>query len=442
MKKGILIVLTVLLAVSLFTGCSAKKNDSDSAAAKGADEKVTIRLLTRMAGTTTQVNIFKDIIEEFKSIHPEVEVLDDSQGDEGAFNNILTTDIASGNMANIFRIQGVANLTEYIDNGLLLDIKPFLEADKAWGDGFTEGALSYYKVPGHDGIYGTPMESGLIGVYYNEKILKDVGVDGLPETWDELFAAIDKLKAAGIIPIAMGAQSTYMAGHLHDQIFYKWMGTEAPKLLGSRDMKWTDPEVVQSLQFIKDLLAVGAFDPNAAGLTDDVAITQFQQGEAAMVVTGPWNISRFTDEEKTPVSKDIRVGKFPYFTERPQFKNDDMQIVSPYMVNGKLEGRELDLTIELLKMLTDKNAAKRYAEEAAFLIPRTDIELDESVCTDLFLQNVEVGGTSTGMCVDVFDFDPLPSMQDRTRNSIVGMFIGGSAEKAAAEIQAEIDNAN
>lgn len=35
-------------------------------------------------------------------------------------------------------------------------------------------------------------------------------------------------------------------------------------------------------------------------------------------------------------------------------------------------------------MLTDKDAAKRFAEEAAFLIPRTDIDLDESAISPLF----------------------------------------------------------
>jgi hypothetical protein len=40
----------------------------------------------------------------------------------------------------------------------------------------------------------------------------------------------------------------------------------------------------------------------------------------------------------------------------------------------------------------------------------------------------------------VFDFDPLPSMQDRTRNSIVSMFINATPKQAAEEIQKEIDD--
>ena len=284
------------------------------------------------------------------------------------------------------------------------------------------------------------MESGLIGVYYNEDLFKAAGVDKFPETWTEFTDAITKLKDSGVIPIAMGAQSTYMAGHLHDQIFYKWLGTEAAKLLGNREKKWTDSDVVETLQKEKDLIDLGAFDASAAGITDDIAMTQFQQGEAAMVITGPWNIGVFTDKEKTPVTDSIKVAKFPYFEEKEEFKNEDMQTLSPYMVNGKLQGKELDLTIELLKMLTNKDAAKRYAEEAAFLIPRTDIDLDESKCSPLFVENVKLGGTSTGIGVDIFDFDPLTSMQDRTRNSIVSMFTGATADAAAQEIQSEIDN--
>ncbi len=435
-KKLTAILLSTVLCVGALSGCGNAGNKEGK-----KEDGITIRLLTRMAGTSKQVEIYNDVLDEFKEKHPEVTIVDDSQGDESAFNNILSTDIASGNMANIFRIQGVANLSEYIDNGLILNVQPYLEEDQEWGSGFTEGALSYYQVPGHEGTYAVPMESGLIGVYYNEKLFKEAGIDKFPETWSQLLEAVKKLDAKGVIPIALGAQSTYTAGHLHNQIFYKWLGTDAAKALGQREMKWTDKGVVETLDKIKELIDAGAFDPSAAGITDDIAMTQFQQGEAAMVITGPWNISTLTDKEKTLVADDVKVAKFPYFEEKPEFKGEDMQTLSPYMISGKLEGKELELTIELVKMLTNKETAKRFAEETAFLIPRTDIELDESACAPLFVENVKLGATSTGIGVDVFDFDPLTSMQDRTRNSIASLFTGATPQEAAAEIQEEIDNA-
>lgn len=433
MKKKMLVILMVVLA-TILTACGGS-NDANG----NEDGKVKIRMLTRMAGTSTQAQIYKDIIKEFEAKHSDVVVVDESQGDESAFNNKLKTDLASGTLPNIFRVQGVANLNEYIESGLLMDMDPILKEDPAWGEHFTEGALKYYQVPGHEGTYGIPMESGLIGVYYNEELLKKAGVSEFPETWSELTAAIKKLKGIDVTPIALGAKATYMAGHLHNQIFYKWMGTEAAKKLGTRELKWTDPDVVKTLEYVDELNKLDAFGQSAAGISDEIAVADFLEGKAAMIITGPWNIGKFTNTSETEYADSIKLAKFPYFDEKPEFKDEDMQIISPYMVNGKLEGKEKEYTIELLKMLTSAEAAKRFAEEAQFLIPRSDIDIDESKVSDLFLHNIELGSTSTGIAVDVFDFDPLPSMQDRTRNSIVSILIGGKAKDAAKEIQSEID---
>lgn len=439
MKRWIAVILTLAMLMGL-SGCGAGDSDQGSDTASGNKEgKIEIRLLTRMAGTSNQVMIYKDIIKAFEAKHPDVTVIDESQGDESAFNNKLKADLASGTLPNIFRIQGVANLGQYIDNGLLMDMEPVLKEDSAWGEGFSKGSLSYYQINGKAGTYGIPMESGLIGVYYNESLFKKAGVEQFPETWDDLKIAIGKLNAIDVKPIALGAKSSYMAGHLHNQIFYKWMGTEAAKKLGSREMKWTDAEVVKTLEFVKELDGLNAFGKNVAGISDDIVLTEFLQGKAAMIITGPWNIGKFTNPEETPFVEDIKVAKFPYFSEKPEFKDHDMQIVSPYMVNGKLEGKEKDYTLELLKMLTDASAAKRFAEESQFLIPRSDIDIDASKVSPLFLENIKLVGTSTGLAVDVFDFDPLPSMQDRTRNSVVSLFVGATPEQAAQEIQAEID---
>ena len=434
LKKLTALCLAGIMAIGILAGCSK----TEETKTENGQEKITIRLLTRMAGTSPQVGIYNDIIDEFKAMYPEVEIVDDSKGDDDSFNNILKTDMASGTMANIFRIQGVANLSDYIDQGYLLDVTPYLKADDAWNH-FTEGSVSYYEVPGKDGVYGVPCEAGLIGVYYNERIFTEAGIESFPETWSELLIAIEKIKEIDVTPIAMGAKTSYMAGHLHNNIFYKYMGTEAAKKLGNRELAWNDPDVVQSLQYVKDLNDMGAFSDGAAGLSDDVVKTDFQNGDAAMMITGPWNITSFNNPETCPEAGNIKLAKFPYFDEKPEFKDEDMQVISPYMINGKLEGRELELTMELVKMLTGKAAAERFANETAQLIPRTDIEVDKTIVDPLFTQNVDFCATSTGVAVDVFDFDSVTSMQDRTRNSIVSMFTGASAQEAANEIQAEVD---
>lgn len=437
MKKSIALLVACATAATTLVGCSTS-NTAQSAKDAG---RIQIRLLTRMVGTAPQVSIYNDVIEAFKEKHPEVEIVDDSQGDESSYNNILKTDISSGTMANIFRIQGVANLEKYIDEGYILNVEPYITEDSEWGGGFTEGALDYYRVPGKEGIYGVPCESGLIGVYYNEKIFKEAGVNEFPETWNELTDAIVKIKDKGYTPIALGAKTSYMVGHLHNIIAYRWLGTDVAKKLGTREISWTDPEVVETLGFVKELYDLGAFPEGVAGISDDIVKSDFQSGKAAMFITGPWAIPSLTNKEECLEAENIKVAKFPYFEEKPEFKDEDMQVISPYMINGKLEGEELELTIELVKMLTSKETAERFANETSQLLPRTDMEIDISKVNPLFADIVELGSKSTGIAVDIYDFDPIASMQDRTRNSLVSMFTGATPEAAAQEIQAEVDKA-
>ena len=62
-KKVMALALTGVLSFSMLTACGSK---TDSANKESGDEKVTIRLLTRMAGTSTQVGIYNDIINNLK----------------------------------------------------------------------------------------------------------------------------------------------------------------------------------------------------------------------------------------------------------------------------------------------------------------------------------------------------------------------------------------
>ena len=44
-------------------------------------------------------------------------------------------------------------------------------------------------------------------IWASSDALKKAGVAAMPKTWEEFFAAADKLKAAGLIPVAHGGQN-------------------------------------------------------------------------------------------------------------------------------------------------------------------------------------------------------------------------------------------
>ena len=65
LKRITAALLAGVMCVGLLAGCGSK-GDGDE---KGSGDKITIRLLTRMAGTTAQVDIYNDILDEFKEKH-------------------------------------------------------------------------------------------------------------------------------------------------------------------------------------------------------------------------------------------------------------------------------------------------------------------------------------------------------------------------------------
>lgn len=425
--------MVMVLSVFVLAACG-QSNDSQT-----NEDKVTIRLLTRMSGTSPQVDVYNEIIDEFKADYPDVEIVDESQAEEGAFNNKLKVGLASGDLAHIYRVQGVASLGEYIDNGLVMNMEPILEEDSEWAEDFTEGALEFYRVPGYEGIYAIPMESGLVSFFYNEEVFAEAGIKKFPETWDELKEAIVALKDNEVIPISLGAKTPSMGGHLHNQIAYKWLGTDVTKRLGNRELNWTDDEMIETLTFIEELVGLGAFGADAAGIDQDVALSAFLQGDAGMIITGPWNISVFSDPNEGPYYEKIRQAKFPYFAEKPQFKDEDMQVISPYMVNDSLEGKEREYAIELVKRLTNSEASKRFAEDALFISGKPNVPIDETKVNPLFLENVTLSATSKGIAVGLTDYDPIASMQDKARDVVISIFTGEKPEVAAKIAQEEVD---
>lgn len=435
MKKVLSVILVLTLSLGI-VGCGSNK-EANKTEGK-ANSKTELRILTRTTETNPQGKVFKDILKQFEKDNEGVVIIDESQGDEASYNNKLKTDIASGTLPHIFRIGGLLNLGEYIKNGMLMNVESIYEEDKTWGAGIPEGSKEYYRIPGFEGLYGIPMEAGMISIFYNQAIFDKVGVK-YPETWDDFKDVIKKFRESNITPISLGAKSAYMAGHLHNQIFYKYMGIQGAKDLGARKIKWTDKDVLQTLQYVADLRDLKAFDDGVVGNDDNIAITNFLNGEAAMIITGPWNIGKFTSDEQTEYVGKIKIGKFPHFKDRAQFKDDDMQIVAPYMLNGELEGKDKEYAIELVKKLTSKEAAKRFAEEAQYILPRSDVSLDADKISPLFKDTLKISATSKRLAVDIFDYDPIASMSERTRNSIIGILIGNTPEQAAKEIQAEID---
>lgn len=447
--KWTAMILVLVMTVALFAGCG--KTDSNNDTAKGADgtkasssesktsdEKITLRVMTRIAGNDPKVQVFERVLDQFMEDHPNVTIQNDSVAEEGAYNNKLRADIATGNPPNLFYYPGAASVVAWAENNVIMNLDEIMTSGE-WFDGFSEGAfgkwnLSAYGVEGH---YGIPYAVNPEVVYYNKSLFEQAGIKDVPETMEEFYEVIEQLNSAGILPLATGAKDTWRTGHIFNNIIYKNIGVQGVVDLGARKGKWTDSAVVDSLQVLKDLKAMDAFQTGFEGIDYNTEKAMFHNGQAAMSIDGAWQINSIIASGTEHVD-DISFFPFPYFEGKPEFENDLILFGPAYFLSGVATGAEKEMQIELGKYLTGKEVQQIMANEASEIVPRVDVTAP-SDAHPLFQAMMSHATAIKVPGGDYSDYDTAPELLDKSRDAIIGMLINGTAEDAAAAIQESID---
>lgn len=112
--------------------------------------------------------------------------------------------IAGGNPPTAMQWQTGSPTRELAQQGLLANLDWLAEAGN-WKQNLPPFVLQNITVDGH--IYNAPVDIHGVGwMFYSTKVFKSVGLEP-PKTWDEFFEQVPKLKTAGYIPLAFGANA-------------------------------------------------------------------------------------------------------------------------------------------------------------------------------------------------------------------------------------------
>src|SRR5699024_6905246 len=132
---------------------------------------------------------------EFEEKNPSITVTNRLFGSPDQYLPALQAAVSGGDLPEIFAPHTRA--LEYGKNGISLDIKAALGAD--FTDQFFESANNQYTLD--DAQYGIGWMAQTFGIFYNPELFEAAGVDGEPETWDDLIVAAEQLQNEGIAPL-------------------------------------------------------------------------------------------------------------------------------------------------------------------------------------------------------------------------------------------------
>jgi glucose/mannose transport system substrate-binding protein len=201
---------------------------------------------------------------------------------------VLAQRLAAHKPPDSFQGHAGAELRDYIKAGQVEPID-FIYKKYGFDKKMPASLLSQIKYKGH--LYSVPVNIHRANVlWYNPKVLKTAGITKVPTTWAEFIAALDKAKAANVIPLSLGEQWTQK--HLLETVILATIGPTRWAALWKKGGAWSSGGITTALNRYKTLLTYTNSD--AASLTWQDAGKLVADGKAAFNIMGDWQDGYFS----------------------------------------------------------------------------------------------------------------------------------------------------
>jgi raffinose/stachyose/melibiose transport system substrate-binding protein len=272
---------------------------------------VTVRVL-HVEQNPQASGFWNDIARRYMAEHPGVKVELQYLENE-AYKKKLTTLLQSPDRPNIIYSWGGGVLREQVRAGVIEDLSSAMTAD--WRQRFIPAAIQAYTLDGK--VYGVPMLVSQVGFFYNRDLFAKAGVDaGAIKTWDELLAAVKKLKAAGVTPIIVGGADKWPIHFYWTHLAMRNGGKSAfEAALRGEGEGFASAPFIKAGEQLKQLVDLEPFQPGFLGVTFPQSSGQFGDGRGAMVLQGNFvlNSMRANSADKKGIPDD-KLGWFPFPT--------------------------------------------------------------------------------------------------------------------------------
>ena len=185
-----------------------------------------------------------------------------------------------------------------VEEQRLVDLRPYMEQAPEWKDTFRSEILE--ECQEEDGaIYLSPLGSSIqsyAGILYNKELLAQAGYEEFPQTWEDFFDCLEKLKAQEIMPLSLHGFGSYWVPMLFATSYI--YGTEEGTEFLKEDFpkSYQNESMYELLEVLTTLFAYTFED--AVEIEFDTAAERFQKGEASIFANGYWMVEEMPEEVK------------------------------------------------------------------------------------------------------------------------------------------------
>jgi len=340
--------------------------------------------------------------------------------------------VAAGTYPTASQMLGYTVL-DYAQAGVMGDLTE--TAKKEGWDKSVPAALQKFSV--YDGKWvAAPVNVHSVNwLWINKAVMDKIGGTE-PKTFEDLVALLDKAKAAGVTPLALGGQN-WQEATMFDSVVLSTGGPEFYK----KAFNDLDEESLKSDTMKKsfDNLAtlIKYVDPNFSGRDWNLATAMVIKGDALVQVMGDWAKGEFVAAKKTP-NTDFLCYRFPG-TDGSVIYNSDM--FGMFNVPDDRKSAQVALaTATLSKSFQSAFNVVKGSVPARTDVPDTDFDAcGKKGIADLKAANE--GGTLFGSLAQGYGAPPAVA---NAYKDVVSKFVHGqikTSDQAVEELVKAIDDA-
>lgn len=275
-----------LTAIAMLAGCGAGTGASNTG-------KTELSWWVINPSNETADKALDKVISDFEAANPDITIKMTARAVD-AHKDSLRTAIGTSAAPDIYGYWAGPGLGgELVKANASADLTDYYKQYK-WEDRFTEAALG--PVTQYGGFHGVPWKLNGEAMYYNKALFEKAGITETPKTLDELNAAAEKLKNAGITPIQFGGTVNWHVMRLLDTFLEGYCGSETFDKLVTKQANWGQEEcVTKSFQNLSKW-SKDYFNNGFIGINNDESSSLFFTGKAAMALEGDWFNASIADQ--------------------------------------------------------------------------------------------------------------------------------------------------
>ena len=383
------------------------------AASFGVAAQTKLTFWSHWAAEKIKRDYVEDAIKRFEAANPGVKI-EAQWYEKTALYASLKTSLRAGTAPDIFYAE--PDQFEYMENGLLLDLSA---VNWAAVEPWAKEIWSYKGKP-----YGVPLEAATVELYYNKKLVADLGIKvpaNLQLDAQGLTDLAKRARAKNITPMSLGVgDRPYPGAYLVHEALLKKLGLKDYDDLLKGKLSWSDPRVVDTLRVVRSWTETGLLPTTFTTLKLGEAHGYFHTNPGAVtMLVGSWYTSRAfnpTDMGGQPANFPLGIMKFPSVPGAVCNECRTISVGGSYVANGAT--KQPKLAVAFLNSFANPEAASRWLQN---VLVQTGIKADYSKVSGPHAGYFrDLGATSQG--AKFYFGQPIQVMQGKPKEVFTQVF--------------------